>query len=126
MSQPLGDPSILLREVTEKSKKLREQAEAMRAELADVLEKVTSRDRAVTVTVGAGGIMRGITVESGGHRSSPQHLVDSIMKAYGEASRRAGEKAADIVARYTPNSPAVAMMRNSVPPGEDEAEGSYR
>jgi len=126
MSQPLGDPGILIREVTERSKQLRERAEAMRAELAEVLEKVTSRDRAVTVTVGAGGIMRGITVESGGHRSSPQHLVESVMKAYAEGCRRAGERAAEIVERYTPNSPAVAMMRSSLPPEDPEVGGYAR
>jgi DNA-binding protein YbaB len=124
VSQPLGDPGILLREITEKSKQLREQAEAMRAELADVLVSVTSPDRAVSVTVGAGGIMRGIKVESGGLRATPTQLTDAVMRAYGEACRQAGQRSADIVERYTPNSPAVAMMRDSVPPPSPEYEGN--
>lgn len=124
MAQPLGDPGILLRELTEKSKQMRAQAEAMRAELAEVVVDVTSPDRVVTVTVGAGGIMRGITVASGGHRSTPQQVVAAVLSAYGEGCRRAGQQAADIVERYTPNSPAVAMMRDSVPPPAPEFEGN--
>jgi DNA-binding protein YbaB len=118
----LGDAGILLREITEKSKQMREQAELMRAELADVLATVTSKDRVVSVTVGAGGIMRGITIESGGHRSTPQQVASAVLSAYGEACRQAGERSADIVERYTPNSPAVAMMRDSVPPAAPEFE----
>lgn len=124
MSQPLGDPGILLREITEKSKQMRERAEAMRAELAEVLVSVTSPDRLVSVTVGAGGIMRRIAVEPAGQRATAQQVAAAVMKAYGEACRQAGQRSADIVERFTPNSPAVAMMRDSVPPASPEYEGN--
>lgn len=122
MSAPLNDPATLIRGITERSKQMRERAEAMQAELAAVLEEVTSRDRVVTVTVGAGGILRNTKVESGGQRATPQQVATAVMSAYAEGCRRAGERAAQIVGRYTPGSPIVEVMRESVPPPAPEYE----
>jgi hypothetical protein len=45
---------------------LRQPAKPLRVELAAISEKVTSPDRFVTVTVGAGGVLHGIKIEPAG------------------------------------------------------------
>lgn len=122
MTDPRTASAAVLRGLTQRTHELREQAEAMRAELAEVQEQVTSRDRFVTVTVGAGGILRGIRVEGGGQRASAQQIATAVLSAYGEGCRRAGERAAAIVERTMPGTPAVTLMREAVPPPSPEFE----
>jgi hypothetical protein len=95
---------------------LRQRAEALRTELAEISESVTSPDRAVTVTVGAGGIMRAIKIEPAGQRATPMQWSDAVMRAYAQGCRLVGERAAALVERHTPGTPAVALMREAVPP----------
>jgi DNA-binding protein YbaB len=116
MTVPLNDPGSVIQGITKESKRLRERAEAMQTELAELREDVMSRDHVVTVTVGAGGIMRGINIEADGQAARPHEVAAAVMSAYGEGCRRVGEKAAEIVARFTPNSPLVTFMHDSVPP----------
>jgi hypothetical protein len=99
---------------------LRQRAELLRAELAAISEKVTSPDRLVTVTVGAGGVLHGITIESAGQRANPSQWADAVMRAYAQGCRVVGERAAALVERHTPGTPAVRLMREAVPPPEGE------
>ncbi|MGI8678410.1 MAG: YbaB/EbfC family nucleoid-associated protein [Jatrophihabitans sp.] len=115
-----------LRGMNERGAELRARAERMQAELAEIVEDVRSRDDLVTVTVGAGGIMRGLVVSHAGARGEPARLSRSIMSAYAEGCRRVGERAAAVVARDAPTSPAVAMMRDAVPPPSPEFEEDAR
>jgi hypothetical protein len=94
----------------------RQRAEALRAELAKISESVTAPDRTVTVTVGAGGIMRGIKVETAGQRATPTQWADAVMRAYANGCRLVGERAAALVEQHTPGTPAVQLMREAVPP----------
>jgi DNA-binding protein YbaB len=99
-----------------RSAELRRRAEALRADLAKVSESVTSPDRLVTVTVGAGGVMREIKVESAGQRANPTQWADAVMRAYAQGCRVVGEKAAALVEQHTPGTPAAQLMREAVPP----------
>lgn len=105
-----------LHNLTARSGELRARAEQMQTELAAILETARSRDGLASVTVGAGGIMRNLVVEPAGSRATPQQLAASIMVAYQQGCRAAAEKAAAIMQRHAPGSPAVAMMRDAIPP----------
>lgn len=118
--QPGSDPQAFTRQLAEKSADLRRRAEQLQAELARISESVTSADRTVTVTVGAGGIMRALEVEPAGLRATPSQWSTAVMRAYAEGCRRVGLQAAELVERHTPGSPAVAMMRAAVPPEDQE------
>ena len=118
--QPGSGPQDYTRQLAAKSAELRQRAEALQAELARIVASVTSPDRTVTVTVGAGGVMRGIAIEQAGLRATPTQWSSAVMRAYAEACRRVGEQAAELVERHTPGSPAVAMMRAAVPPEDEE------
>lgn len=112
---------VFLRNLNVRSSQLRERAEQMQAELEAILETVQSADGSATVTVGSGGIMRDIAVGAASSRVTPQQLNRAIMTAYQQACRLAAEKAADIMERYAPGSPAVAMMRDAIPPDPEES-----
>lgn len=119
---PGSDPLGVLRSLKARSAEMRERAEALQAELAKISESVTSADRTVTVTGGAGGIMRGLRVEPAGERVSSTQCASAALKAYQQGCRIVGERAADLMQRHAPGSPAVQMMREAVPPDPDEAE----
>ncbi|MEP7180219.1 MAG: YbaB/EbfC family nucleoid-associated protein [Pseudonocardiales bacterium] len=118
--EPGPDPIRVLRSLQTRSADVRERAEALQAELAKISESVTSADRTVTVTVGAGGIMRGLVVEPGGERVRPTQWASAVLKAYQQGCRIVGERAAELMQRHAPGSPAVQMMRDAVPPDPDE------
>lgn len=118
--QPGLDPRSITRDIEARSAELRQRAMAIQAELARLQESVTSPDRIVTVTVGAGGVMRGIKVEPTGLRATPTQWADAVMKAYAQGCRIVGERAAELMERHTPGSPVVAMMRDALPPEPDE------
>jgi DNA-binding protein YbaB len=117
-------PDPFLRNLSMRSSQLRERAEQLQAELATIIETVKSRDGNASVTVGAGGIMRGLVVEPAGTRATPDQLAHSIMTAYAQACRRIAEQAAEIMQRHAPGSPAVTMMREAIPPDPEDAEGA--
>jgi DNA-binding protein YbaB len=123
---PNNDADALIRSVSVRSGELRERAERVQAELATILESSQSRDGLATVIVGAGGIMRKISMSPAATRATPDELNAAIMSAYQHGCRLAAEKAAEIVQRFAPGSPAVAMMRDAIPPDLDEDEEQTR
>jgi DNA-binding protein YbaB len=112
--------------LTRRSHELRERAEQSQAELAAILESVRSGDGLATVTVGAGGILRNLELATGATRADASTLSRSIMTAYQDGCRRAGERAAEIIERLAPGSPAVAMMREAIPPDPDPTDPAPR
>jgi YbaB/EbfC DNA-binding family protein len=124
--EPGSDPLDMLRSLQARSAQLRERAEALQAELAKISESVTSPDRRVTVTVGAGGIMRGLRVEPGGAPPNPSQWAAAVMKAYQQGCRLVGERAGDLMEKHTPGSPAVQLMREAIPPDPDDATEEAR
>lgn len=120
------DPRRFLEGVLQRTGDLRERAELMQAELAAITETVSSRDDLAAVTVGAGGIMRGLTITAGGTRVPPDQLARSIMTAYQSGCRSVAEQAAAVMQRHAPGSPAVTMMRDAVPPDPEPAEEERR
>jgi DNA-binding protein YbaB len=118
--EPGQDPLAGIRGLQARSAQLRERAEVLQVELAKISESVTSPDRIVTVTVGAGGIMRAVRVEPAGSRANPTHWAASVMKAYQQGCRLVGEQASELMQRHAPGSPAVQMMRDAIPPDPDE------
>ncbi|MEO6887266.1 MAG: YbaB/EbfC family nucleoid-associated protein [Jatrophihabitantaceae bacterium] len=108
-----------LRNLNARSGELRARAEQMQVELSAVLETARARNGFATVTVGAGGIMRSLVIEPASAHATPAELAGGIMTAYQQGCRLAAEKAAEIVQRHAPGSPAVDMMRAAIPPDPD-------
>lgn len=115
----VADPSGILRTLQERSAELRTRAEALQRELAAIEVAVTAPDRSVTVTVGAGGVLRGIAVDPRGARATPARWSQAVMRAYAQACREVGERAAALVQQHSPGSPAVQLMRDAIPPDPD-------
>lgn len=118
--RPGSEPSAMLADLTERSHEFRRRAEELQVQIAEISESVTSEDRRVTVTVGAGGVMHSIRVEPDGNTATANQLVTSVMRAYRKGCTRAGERSADLVERNTPGSPVADFMRAAVPPEPDE------
>jgi hypothetical protein len=114
-----------LRDVNRRSGDLRVRAEIVQAELAAILETGRTKDGLATVTVGAGGIMRDVSVQLSGS-ITPALVNRAIMRAYQEGCRLAAQRATDIMARHAPGSPAVAMMRDAIPPDPEDDTGDPR
>jgi hypothetical protein len=125
---PAVDPSGMIREISDKSRELRRRAEDLASQLAKISETVTLPDRGVTVTVGAGGIMRNLKFEHSALRDDPARVAEAVMKAYQKGCHIVGEQAADLVQAQTPRSPIPQMMRAAVPPDPtvDDEGGSSR
>ena len=117
--RPGADPREIVRGIQERSADLRHRAEALQRQLAALEVAVTAPDRSVTVTVGAGGILRSIAVEPSGTRAAPAQWSQAVMQAYAQACRAVAERAADLVQQHTPGSPAVRLMRDAIPPDPD-------
>lgn len=116
------DPGSFAERLRVQSAQLRQRAEVLQAELAKISESVTSPDRLVTVTVGAGGVMRSIKIESAGMRATPSQWSDAVMRAYAQGCRIVGERAAALVEQHAPGTPAVELMREAIPPAPDEEQ----
>jgi DNA-binding protein YbaB len=124
--EPGTGADALLARLRVTSAKLAERAEVAQAELAAVKAVVRSRDGVATVTVGAGGVMRGLQLTTNGARASDAQVSRSVMTAYQQGCRQVAEQAAAIMARHAPGSPAVAMMRDAIPPDPDEENPEER
>jgi len=105
---------------------LRENAERVKQELAESTATVSSANGAVTVTVGAGGVMRSIRFGSRAEGVPLAKLSSSIMTAYGKACRQAAEQGVEIMSQLVgADSPSLQLMRDAIPPdpGDDEDDG---
>jgi hypothetical protein len=63
-----------------------------------VTATVTSRDGSVTVTVGAGGALRGLVIHEAAQRLSRIQLAEAVTASVAQAQAEAGRAAADAVA----------------------------
>lgn len=98
-----------------------ERGRQARSELAATEFVERSADGAVTVTVGAGGVMRDISFGPKAAGLPPTQLRASIMKAYQAGCRKSAERSSEILRRIADvDTPAGQMLRDAVPTFEDE------
>lgn len=116
-------PSELRAQIT-KFRELRERGERVRQELAATEATVRGASGAVSVTVGAGGVLRALELGASSRTLSPAQLSQEIMRTYAQAGRQAAERSVSIVSDLVGvDSPTLQLLRDAVPP-EPEAERS--
>jgi DNA-binding protein YbaB len=116
------DPDELLRQLDPGLAELKERAERAQQELATANASSVSPDRSITVTVGPGGNLTGLTIADRAMRQDPARLAAQIMSLAGQAQRKAGEQVmaafGDLVGA---DSPAMDVLTPFLPaPAEDE------
>jgi len=103
---------------------LRERAERVRAELAATRATTQSSDGSVSLTVGAGGVLLAIEFTASAKSTSNHQLAISVMSAYRAACRQAAERSVEVVSEMVgPDSPTLALMRDAVPPEDEDEPG---
>lgn len=92
-------------------------AKAAGAQLAALTVSATSYDEEVTVTVGSGGILKGIVAGRAAAGLAPDQLCAAIMQAYAVASRRASEQASEVMASAIGrDTESMRLLRAAMPP----------
>jgi len=110
-----------IRELNEKMAAMAGQAREAAEQLNQIAVTVTSRNRAVTLTVGSGGVLRSIRPGPAGNNVSAAQLCTAVMEAYAKASREAAEEASVLMQRVTGRDTQVMQtMRAAMPPDPEE------
>jgi DNA-binding protein YbaB len=105
---------------------MRERAEQVQRDLAGTDATVSSQDQSVTITVGAGGIMKSLRFGPRADRLPMATLASTIMTTYTHACRDVAGQAADLVESLTGGtSTTSALMREAIPADPDD-DGSDR
>jgi DNA-binding protein YbaB len=117
----LGDPDSYVREQSARFAQLREQAEQVRAQLAQNTVTISDGDSIVTMTVGAGGVMQSIKFGPRANQLQPAQLSAAVMRTYGQACRQAAARSQQIIGELVgAESPTLQLMRDAVPPDSDD------
>ncbi len=125
MSIPIDDEPGAGRErmqqLNAKVAAMAERAREAGEQLNRILVEATSRNRAVTVAVGSGGILKSVRPGPAGGQQSAANLCAAVMEAYGQASRQAAAEASALIERVTGrDTRAMQLLRESMPPEETE------
>lgn len=104
--------------------KIQERGAALKAELESTELSATSADGAVTVVVGAGGVLKDLTLGARARNIGQEQLRQDILTTYRKACAQAAQRSADAVERLVgADNPTFQMLRDAIPPGpadEDE------
>lgn len=94
-----------------------ERGKQARAALAATEIEVSSRDGAVTVVVGAGGVLKDLRFGAKASGTPPTQLRAAIMSTYQQACAQAAERSTAAIARIGggADNPAYQMLRDAIP-----------
>lgn len=110
-----------MRQLEQKMAALAERAREAAGQLNQIAVSVSSRSRAVTVTVGSGGVLKSIKPGPAGNDVSATQLCAAVMEAYAKASRQAAEEASALMLQVTGRDTQVMQtMRAAMPPDPEE------
>lgn len=123
-SPAVGDPHQAVQQLLARTSEMARRAQAAGERISQIAVTVTSRNRAVSVTAGSGGVLKAVTPGPAASGMSPVQLCAAVMDAYARASRQAAREASDVMAEATGrDTKAMQMMRDALPPDPD-ADGS--
>lgn len=123
----LDDLAPPLREQVNRFRQLRERGERARQELADVRATARSNTGAVTVTVGAGGVLQQVDVSEQARKLAPARLSAEIMATYRRAAQDVAEKGVEIMRGLVgPESPTLQLIRDAIPAEPETDDGIVR
>lgn len=107
-----------LADLQRQSERMLEQSQQAQAELAQLSETATSPDRAVSVTVGANGALKGLELDERVMRGrTAASLSATIMQLAGQAQAAAARRAIAVVEPFAGNT-GMEFLRSQLPPEE--------
>ncbi|KQY55489.1 MULTISPECIES: YbaB/EbfC family nucleoid-associated protein [unclassified Nocardioides] len=96
-------------------------------EISALEVSVTSRNKAVTVTAGSGGILKSVRPGSAASNMTAVQICEAVMQAYASAARQAAEQASEIMGQALGrDTQAMRKMREALPPDPDADEEGDR
>ena len=102
---------------------LQERAAEVRARLAATEITARSRDGAVSVVVGAGGVLKQLHFSSKAGELPLGKLSTTVLQAYRQACAEAAARSTEAMgALVGPDNPSYQMLRDAVPPAPAEEE----
>jgi DNA-binding protein YbaB len=107
-------------------RELQERGAAVRAQLAATEISARSRDGAVSVVVGAGGVMKGLKFGAKANGVPLARLSEVIFATYRQACAQAAERSTQALSALVgPDNPSYQMLRDAIPPSaaDDESAG---
>jgi DNA-binding protein YbaB len=116
-----GPGNERLRELTEQVTKIAARAREAGEQLNRITVEATSRNRAVTVAVGSGGILRSVRPGPAGNSMTAAQVCTAVMEAYGRASRQAAQEASALMEQVTGrDTETMRRMREAMPAEEGD------
>ncbi|MHA6805842.1 YbaB/EbfC family nucleoid-associated protein [Salinifilum ghardaiensis] len=117
-----------LREMGDQAEQRLADADRMREQISAIEAKVTSADKAVTVTAGPGGSVTNIEFTKDATKLSPIQLSSTVMGTLRQAVAQAAREQAGIVQEFAPEGDVAERVRRtqeemlgvSIDPGEAE------
>lgn len=98
------------------------QSRQAQEELAELTETAASADRMVTVTVGANGALRRLTIDDRAMRRSGAELSATITQLAGRAQAAAARRAVRVVEPFA-GEEGMEFLRSQLPPEDDDEYG---
>lgn len=121
---PGGDPRNRMKALIEQASVMSERARVAGEQISAITVSATSRNRAVTVTAGSGGVLKSVSPGPASAGMSAVQLCAAVMEAYARASRQAAQEASELMQEATGrDTKAMQMMRAALPPDPD-ADGA--
>lgn len=98
-------------------RELQERGAAVKARLEATEITHTSRDGAVTVVVGAGGVLKALTFGAKANGVPPARLSAAVMGTYRQACAQAAERSTEALSALVgPDNPTFQLLRDAIPP----------
>jgi DNA-binding protein YbaB len=102
-------------------RELQARGAAVKARLEATEISQTSRDGAVTVVVGAGGVLKKLTFGAKADGVPPSRLSAAVMATYRQACAQAAERSTEALSALVgPDNPTFQLLRDAIPPAADE------
>ncbi|GLZ80403.1 hypothetical protein Afil01_52100 [Actinorhabdospora filicis] len=117
------DPGAWSREFDRMAREMRERADRAGRELAAASVTVSSRDKAVTVTVGATGLLAGVEFGVRARALTQMQLASALMETYGRAVAEATRASREVLSEIS--GPAALELFDELMPREDETKRSW-
>ncbi|HEU0088651.1 MAG TPA: YbaB/EbfC family nucleoid-associated protein [Pseudonocardiaceae bacterium] len=114
------DPQQWLRDYQARGEAMVRRSQEFQEQVQDLSETVTSRDGAVTVTVGASGALQDLAFSARIRQLPEVELARLIVQTAREAQHRVAHRVAALVEPVTGETEALAFLRGQLPPLDDE------
>ncbi|MGH4012709.1 MAG: YbaB/EbfC family nucleoid-associated protein [Pseudonocardiaceae bacterium] len=114
------DPQQWLRDYQARGEAMVRRSQEFQEQLQAVSETATSRDGAVTVTVGPSGALQNLAFAPRSRQLSEAELAQLTLQTTREAQNRVAHRIAALVEPVSGDGAALAFLRGQLPPLDDD------